>query len=176
MPTVHKAKLGEENSFVYDPELKKWVNKKAGGSDATPSAPTPPPPRGPPSRSASASSLASGPPRPTSSAGPPRSSSRPPTAGSRSATPDITALTQLDLPSEGGMKPPPFGSRPPSTVPLSASAPPGGPPAGPPSRPATSMSNASDIDDLLGSAGPRKGGTVKKGKRGTRYVDVMNTK
>ncbi|OBW63716.1 MAG: tRNA(His) guanylyltransferase [Aureobasidium pullulans] len=61
----------------------------------------------------------------------------------------------------------------------SASAPPplgglGGPPgSAPPSRPATSMSNASSIDDLLGAPGPRKGGTAKSKKRGGRYVDVM---
>lgn len=34
------------------------------------------------------------------------------------------------------------------------------------------MSNASSIDDLLGSVGPRVKG-AKKGKRGGRYVDVM---
>lgn len=27
---ANKAKLGEESSFVYDPELKRWVNKKVG--------------------------------------------------------------------------------------------------------------------------------------------------
>lgn len=42
----------------------------------------------------------------------------------------------------------------------------------PPSRPATSMSNASSIDDLLGAAAPRKGGAKSK-KKGGRYVDVM---
>ncbi len=34
------------------------------------------------------------------------------------------------------------------------------------------MSNASSIDDLLGPATARKGGTMKKAKKG-RYVDVM---
>lgn len=48
---------------------------------------------------------------------------------------------------------------------------PGGPPSGPPSRPTTSLSNASSIDDLLGAAGPRKGG--KKTRKSGRYVDVM---
>lgn len=47
------------------------------------------------------------------------------------------------------------------------------PPSGPPSRPATSLSNASSIDDLLGAAGPRKPGAAKKGRKGGRYVDVM---
>jgi COPII coat assembly protein SEC16 len=47
----------------------------------------------------------------------------------------------------------------------------GAPPMKPPSRPATSMSNASDLDDLLGPAAPRKAG-AKKARKG-RYVDVM---
>ena len=49
----------------------------------------------------------------------------------------------------------------------------GGPPSAPPSRPATSMSNASSIDDLLGAAMPRKGAGGKGKKKGGRYVDVM---
>lgn len=51
-----------------------------------------------------------------------------------------------------------------------------GPPSAPPSRPGTSMSNASSIEDLLGAAAPRKGGTVKGKKRGGRYIDVMGQK
>jgi hypothetical protein len=51
------AKLGEENSFVYDNELKRWVNKKDVGSSSTTGAqsstPAPPqmsaPPMAPPS-------------------------------------------------------------------------------------------------------------------------------
>ncbi|KAH9826065.1 COPII coat assembly protein sec16, partial [Teratosphaeria destructans] len=39
-----KAKLGEENSFVYDEALGKWVNKKASAGEATAAAATPPPP------------------------------------------------------------------------------------------------------------------------------------
>lgn len=46
------------------------------------------------------------------------------------------------------------------------------PPSGPPSRPATSISNASSIDDLIGAAGPRKAAGKKPRKSG-RYVDVM---
>lgn len=49
----------------------------------------------------------------------------------------------------------------------------GGPPSAPPSRPATSMSNASSIDDLIGAATPRKGPRGGKKKGGGRYVDVM---
>ena len=46
-------------------------------------------------------------------------------------------------------------------------------PSGPPSRPPTAMSDASTIDDLLGVPQARKGGTLKKGKKGRGYVDVM---
>jgi hypothetical protein len=35
------------------------------------------------------------------------------------------------------------------------------------------MSNASTIDDLIGVPQARKGGTVKKSKKGRGYVDVM---
>ncbi|KAI6166996.1 Sec23-binding domain of Sec16-domain-containing protein [Pisolithus thermaeus] len=43
-PGPVKANLGEETSFYYDKELKRWVNKKAGAEGAQPVAPTPPPP------------------------------------------------------------------------------------------------------------------------------------
>src|SRR5262249_21690184 len=43
-----KAKLGEENSFVFDKELGKWVNKKAGAASTTPVVATPPPPKASP--------------------------------------------------------------------------------------------------------------------------------
>ncbi len=47
-----KAHLGEETSFVYDKDLKRWVNKKVGGDSSAASTPPPPPP---PARSQSAS-------------------------------------------------------------------------------------------------------------------------
>lgn len=159
-PGPIKAKLGEENSFVYDPELKKWVNKKAGAADTSKPTATPPPPRGgPPAgpRSASGGTPPIGPPstglRPPTSM-PPRSSSMPPPMGipSRSSTPGVPSDN------EGAAKPPAL-ARPPLA-------------SGPPSRPGTSMSNASSIDDLLGAAAPRKGPAAKKKKAG-RYVDVM---
>ncbi len=65
-----KAHLGEETSFVYDKELKRWVNKKAG--DTGSSASTPPPP--PPARAQSASPAS----QPDRSAG---ASSAPPMRG-----------------------------------------------------------------------------------------------
>ncbi|SNX84468.1 related to SEC16 - COPII vesicle coat protein required for ER transport vesicle budding [Melanopsichium pennsylvanicum] len=47
-----KAHLGEETSFVYDKELKRWVNRKAGDAPSAASTPPPPPP---PARAQSAS-------------------------------------------------------------------------------------------------------------------------
>lgn len=66
-----KAHLGEETSFVYDKELKRWVNKKAGDSGSAASTPPPPPP---PARAQSASPAS----QPDRSAG---ASSAPPMRG-----------------------------------------------------------------------------------------------
>lgn len=44
-PKAIKAKLGEESSFYYDKELKRWINKKAPIDEQTkPNLPPPPPP------------------------------------------------------------------------------------------------------------------------------------
>ena len=172
-PGPIKAKLGEESSFYYDPELKKWVNKK-GGPAAQSTSSTPLPPKAGPPRSATNSAMGLRPPTaagsnvapnalpPTEAAAP---SSRPP---SRNVTPAFNELpTQL----------PGVPAAPPTAMSLvdggTLVVAPAAPPSAPPSRPATSMSNASSIDDLLGPAVPRKGGTLKKGKRGRGYVDVM---
>ncbi|GLB34938.1 putative involved in the initiation of assembly of the COPII coat required for the formation of transport vesicles from the endoplasmic reticulum (ER) and the selection of cargo molecules [Lyophyllum shimeji] len=56
-PGPIKASLGEESSFYYDPDLKRWVNKKAGGVEVAKAA-TPPPP---PSRAQTASPGMTGP-------------------------------------------------------------------------------------------------------------------
>ena len=165
-PGPIKAKLGEENSFYYDENLKKWVNKKGGPEAAAPMAATPPPPRGPANRAVSAMGPPFGPPSRVSSgtglSGPPM---RPPTSGSGPA---------LSGPSSG----------PPSRTgtPASESSQPGGaavngdsfaPSAAPPIRPSSTLSTASSIDDLMGPPGSRKGGTVKGKKKTQRYVDVM---
>lgn len=160
-----KAKLGEESSFVYDPDLKRWINKK-GGKDETPDrqTATPPPPKGPP-RTAT-SSPAIGPtsvPRPNM---PPSYGSAPPTQ-QRSASAGVP-VGQSGGSSENLAVPPPM-----SRTVSSGSA--GGPPIVPPSRPSTSMSNASSIDDLLGPPAARKGG-AKKAKKGRGYIDVMGDK
>jgi hypothetical protein len=166
-PGPVKAKLGEESSFYYDPDLGKWVNKKGGpGGEPERATATPPPPKGPPMAGRSASGgmpPPSGP--PTSSPGlmkpptsaPQRSSSMPPplaVPGSRSSTPGLPSDT------EGGPKPPTLAR------------PSFGAASGPPSRPGTGMSTASSIDDLLGAPQARKGAAGKK-KKGGRYVDVF---
>ncbi|KAF1980792.1 hypothetical protein K402DRAFT_365845 [Aulographum hederae CBS 113979] len=186
-----RAKLGEESSFVYDTAAGRWVNKKAGATDAAPAAPTPPPPRGapmnrsssaasmrgggpppgPPSRSASGFSGAGTPPPPPMTMG---AGSRPPSSasftsppmpipiGSRTDTPDSTTGSASGTPSQHPL------SREVSTQNLA-----------PPINVAKqavgmSLSNASSIDDLIGAPGQggRKG-TVGRKKKGGRYVDVM---
>ncbi|KAK6219889.1 COPII coat assembly protein SEC16 [Colletotrichum tabaci] len=153
-----KANLGESSSFVYDPDLKRWVNKK-GGADATPAkTATPPPPKGAPRSNA-------GTPPPPRTMTPPMGRASAPPGG-----PPGPALGKAS--SQESLSVPPGASRPSSLIRSVSSTSTGGPLAGPPSRPATSMSNASSIDDLISAAGPRKPG-AKKAKKGGRYVDVM---
>lgn len=144
-----RAKLGEASSFYYDKELKRWVNKKDPGS-STLAHSTPPPPKGPAPQARSDSPGA-----PPMGSGP---ESRAPSAmGNR---PPLSASPA-----------PPSSSAPPlaaGNVPRSISSTPGIPPP----RPATSLSNATSIDDLLGEPQARKGGSVRAKKKG-RYVDIM---
>ncbi|RFU26708.1 hypothetical protein B7463_g9636, partial [Scytalidium lignicola] len=151
-----KAKLGEESSFVYDPELKRWVNKKAGAENTASAGATPPPPKGPP-RSQSVG------PRSVSSP------SAPPPQRAVSSSLDVERPSFSHNNSLGGLAPPPMIRS------VSNGSNGSGPLNGPPSRPGTSMSNASSIDDLLGPATARKG-TMKKPKRGRGYIDVMQDK
>ncbi|ESZ91460.1 hypothetical protein SBOR_8155 [Sclerotinia borealis F-4128] len=169
-----RAKLGEESSFVYDPDLKRWINKKAGAENIpTPSA-TPPPPRttGPP-RSASGTvmpSVAGGlriPPRSVSSASAPpqRALERSSDSGMLVDGGLVKAPAMIRTQSNGSA----LGG---NLAGLMSSG------SAPPSRPNTGMSNASSIDDLLGppsASGGRKG-TVRKGKKGRGYIDVMGDK
>ena len=183
-----KAKLGEQSSFYYDKELKRWVNPNAGPDAASAVTPTPPPPRGgpPPSRAVSGSGV---PPPPRSAAptppvpplpagtqpvnitGPPSAPfSNPSNPASRSESPAI------------GTAPPANASLPPLSaasglIPGGASSSTGG---GPSSRPGTAVSTASSIDDLLGgpagsNAAARAGGTMKK-KKARGYVNVLADK
>jgi COPII coat assembly protein SEC16 len=161
-----RAKLGEQSSFYYDPDLKRWVNKKGGDTAPTPSA-TPPPPRAAPPRAASGPPM----PAPTSS---PRSPSSIRSASDSGKGP--SPLAQDDGSASGSDSPslaPPLAPAMARSVsngsvraPLSASS----------SRPGTGMSNASSIDDLLGPAtGGSKRGAAKK-KKGRGYIDLMSEK
>ncbi|KAI1391454.1 Sec23-binding domain of Sec16-domain-containing protein [Hypoxylon trugodes] len=156
-----KAKLGEASSFVYDPDLKRWVNKKPGAENTPAKTATPPPPR-----AASRNGTPPPPGGPTSApppalGGPPRSTLTPPPAMLNKAA------SQENLTVPGGA--PPMMR---SVSSQSTASAPGGPLNRPPSRPTTSLSNASSIDDLLGAAGSqRKAG--KKPRKAGRYVDVM---
>lgn len=176
-----KAKLGEQNSFYYDSEKKRWVNKKDPDGAAA-AAPAPPPPKGPPSRVVSAA----GPPRPSSTATPPVpplptamvtppiNVSRSPTSNPLSSNPTSQYPSRSSSPIMNAPTITRETSIEPNAAPaLSATGPPSGPPSAPPSRPATGMSGASSIDDLIGIPQARKGGTVRKGKKGRGYVDVM---
>ncbi|KAK1992692.1 COPII coat assembly protein SEC16 [Colletotrichum falcatum] len=153
-----KANLGESSSFVYDPDLKRWVNKKAGADSTPAKTATPPPPKGAPRSNA-------GTPPPPRTMTPPMGRSSAPPGG-----PPGPALG--NTPPQESLSVPP-GPRPSGLMrSVSNTSTGGGPLAGPPSRPPTSMSNASSIDDLISAAGPRKPG-AKKAKKGGRYVDVM---
>ncbi|KAH6893209.1 Sec23-binding domain of Sec16-domain-containing protein [Thelonectria olida] len=161
-----RAKLGEASSFVYDPDLKRWVNKKPGAENTPAKTATPPPPKG------MGRSVSGTPPPPTATPPPPMgpSSSAPPPAAMplhmRAATPELRRAPSMD--SIGLSAPPPLMmARSVSNGSI------GGPGSAPPSRPTTSMSNASSIDDLLGAAGARKPGEKKKARKSGRYVDVM---
>jgi hypothetical protein len=165
-----RAKLGETSSFVYDPDQKRWINKKAGAENTpTPSATPPPPKAGPPR-------AVSGPPGANFTSAPRLSSGPPQRTASRSSDMDGASHDMgenMSPPIGGGG----LGAPPALAMSRSASNGSAGPPTGPPSRPGTSMSNASSIDDLLGppiARGRKPAG--KKAKKGRGYVDVMKDK
>jgi hypothetical protein len=152
-----RAKLGEASSFVYDPDLKRWVNKKPGAENTPAKTATPPPPKAGPR------SVSGTPPPPAGTPPPPlvSSNSAPPPLMPpklRAGTPELTKQASTE---SLGLAPPVMTRSVSNTSNASA----------PPSRPTTSMSNASSIDDLL-SVAPRKAGEKKKPRKG-RYVDVM---
>ncbi|KAK7954355.1 COPII coat assembly protein SEC16 [Apiospora saccharicola] len=169
-PKAIKAKLGEDSSFVYDPDAKRWVNKKAGAENTPAKSATPPPPR-----SASRNGT---PPPPGGGLAPPMGRGTPPPPGgppmrSVSGLKQQMSSDSLHIPGPAMGGAPPMGRSVSNMSNMSAvsNASGEGLTMAPPSRPATSLSNASSIDDLLGAAGPRKAG-AKKARKG-RYVDVM---
>ncbi|KAL8943942.1 MAG: hypothetical protein Q9216_000754 [Gyalolechia sp. 2 TL-2023] len=176
-PKAIKAKLGEENSFYYDKELKKWVNKK-GPVPATTEAPRAPPPRGPPSRAVSAAG--GQPPSSMSNPGTPPMPPLPSTLLSSSGTPPINVSQPSPSMNPDSGPPSRMGTpagiaspAPPAAAMGGERVPSAGPPSAPPSRPPTATSGAGSIDDLIGEPQARKGGTVRRGKKGRGYVDVM---
>lgn len=173
-----KARLGEENSFVYDANLKRWIDKKAGAENVPTATATPPPPKGPPSRAVSgsnaqdasasaitASSLTSPPAALARGLSP--TSGPPSTNPSRNVSPSLgrTASPTASLPSAGTTALAPDSGLGPSSA--------SSMPVLPSSRPSTGISDVSSIDDLIGAPQARKGGTIKKGKRGRSYVNVL---
>ncbi|KAI6251230.1 COPII coat assembly protein sec16 [Erysiphe necator] len=164
-----RAKLGEASSFVYDPELKRWVNKKAGPEQVGKNSSTPPPPKstGPP-RLVNTPSNSRRPSVTTTST----SSVRPPMNMRNSSEQVISATKKHSVndtitvaSSEAPLLPPlPQGL----TRTSSSNS------VLPPSRPGTSMSNASSIDDLLGPPSVNKRSGIKTKKKGRGYIDVMS--
>ncbi|KAI0157578.1 Sec23-binding domain of Sec16-domain-containing protein [Xylariaceae sp. FL1272] len=153
-PKAIKAKLGEASSFVYDPDLKRWVNKKAGAENTPAKTATPPPPR----------AMSTPPPSAPTSMPPPINIAGAPPSGPPMGLSKTVSHENLGMPNFAA---PPMAR----SVSGQSNTSIGGAPSAPPSRPATSLSNASSIDDLIGAAGPRKGG--KKPRKTGRYVDVM---
>ncbi|KAK8003375.1 hypothetical protein PG989_003094 [Apiospora arundinis] len=170
-PKAVKANLGEASSFVYDPDAKRWVNKKSGAENTPAKSATPPPPR--------AASRNGTPPPPGGGLAPPMGSGTPPPPGgppmrSVSGLSKQMSSDSLHIPGPAMGGAPPMGrsvSNMSNMSAMSNASGDGGLSMAPPSRPATALSNASSIDDLLGAAGPRKPG-AKKARKG-RYVDVM---
>lgn len=169
-PVVHKAKLGEESSFYFDPETKRWVNKRAGsttGSAGITASGTPPPPKrlgspaiigGPPSRPPSGPPSGLGTPRPGTSSSIDSvglsSIPRPPPSAPPTSAPTTAPSGGLAPPAPSGLA----GSRDPS-------------PSRPPPRPATT-SKVDDMEELLsGGGGARKPTAKAKGRK--RYVEVL---
>ncbi|KAK8065247.1 Sec23-binding domain of Sec16-domain-containing protein [Apiospora hydei] len=86
-PKAVKANLGEASSFVYDPDAKRWVNKKAGADNTPAKSATPPPPR-------SASSRNNTPPPPGNGLAPPMGSGTPPPPGGGPPMRSVSGLKQ----------------------------------------------------------------------------------
>ncbi|KAL8751820.1 MAG: hypothetical protein Q9184_005938 [Pyrenodesmia sp. 2 TL-2023] len=173
-PKAIKAKLGEESSFYYDKDLKKWVNKKGPAPTATEGNKAPPP-RGPPSRAVSGaggppSTAVSGgatPPVPPIPSGLTGQTTTPPIHVSQPtplAGPQSGPASRTETPARAGS---------PAVAANDDRGPSGGPPSAPPPHPPTAVTSASSIDDLIGEPRARQGGTIRRGKKGRGYVDVM---
>ncbi|KAK0635658.1 Sec23-binding domain of Sec16-domain-containing protein [Bombardia bombarda] len=162
-----RAKLGEANSFYYDPEQKRWVNKNAGPEDNAAKKSAAPPPRAGPRSATSSPAPPMATPGPATGGGDAGRASAPPAGPPRSPMMPLSSSPSL-LPADGSMLLGPPSGLPPMMRSVSNTS----NTSGPPSRPTTSLSNSSSIDDLLAAAGPRKAG-AKKPRKSARYVDIM---
>ncbi|KAK9430831.1 Sec23-binding domain of Sec16-domain-containing protein [Lipomyces doorenjongii] len=108
-PKAIRAKLGEGMQFVYDKELKKWVNPNDRDAGNAPPTPPPPPRSKAPTPTATPASTV------TSTAASMPSPARLP--ASAPATPMTAALPPMPVPPRSGA-PPPASSAPPSSGPL----------------------------------------------------------
>ena len=195
-----RAKLGEESSFVYDPERKRWVNKKTGVENNEKAKATPPPPKGPPRMNTASQRSGSAPPVPPlpmqglSRAPSPAMTTPPGTAmppprrqdsdGDRLAPPAMMrSASNYSSHSNESAQTAPTPNIPrsaPGTRPGTASGAPAPAAIAPPGRvPRKPKPGAATfgIDDLLGPAASRKRDpSAAKKKRGGRYVDIMADK
>ncbi|ANB12296.1 Sec16p [Sugiyamaella lignohabitans] len=149
-PKAVRAKLGEESSFYYDQELKRWVNKKAPLDNAKPAAPAPPPKSSKPS-AASTPGIPS-----PSTVATPSPVATPPIGGERAASAPVRAPPGMPGPSSlsGG----PSLSASTSSSDLRKPSP----------------SSGGGLDDLLASV-PTTRKPAKRSAR-NRYVDIMAQK
>lgn len=153
---VHKAKLGEGMSLVYDPVTKKWTNPKGTmPEESKTTAPPPPMARKPPSTGpAPMQSQLDRSPAPQAF---PSSASQAPTTG-----PDPGSMSNTPMPNAGptapraGVAPRKLASADDDLAAMLGS--------GPPSRRAAGASSSST---------PAGSGRAKKGKPAKRYVDVF---
>ncbi|ESK97004.1 copii vesicle coat protein [Moniliophthora roreri MCA 2997] len=129
-PGPVKANLGEEKTFYYDAELKRWVNKGAGEPEAAKPAAPPPPPSRAPSRAQTASPGTSRP-RPPSTGPPP---ARPASAADLSAPPPPKTIMRVKSNLVPTPEIPEVPGSAPSTPTGTRLAPPGPPPGRPRSQ------------------------------------------
>ncbi|KAI5284084.1 vesicle coat component [Ascosphaera aggregata] len=163
--TVTRAKLGEENSFYYDKDLKRWVNRKDPGAATAATGTLPPPPK------------ASGPLKRE-----PRSGSTSPTPSLPASTgaPPVTAvgLGQTAVAASGKSTELKFSAKSAPTkssdiLPSSSNVASATDAASAPTMP-RNIGDASSLDDLLNTPAPvPRVHTTRSKRKGRGYVDLM---
>ncbi|TCD71886.1 hypothetical protein EIP91_000018 [Steccherinum ochraceum] len=148
-PQPVKANLGEQTSFYYDKELKRWVNKESGGGDEKPSMP-PPPPR-------------------AQTASPGTATARLPTGPPTARTPPVRPATAIDL-TDSPPKQPPMRVRS-NLVPQDVQSAPNSPATARPPMP-MAMDGPPGLDGPPPPGARAKAAGAKRNVR-SRYVDVF---